>query len=320
MRTLNKLFFSIILVIVLSGCNEKHDEMQIGIIVPMEHQALREIVTGFEFRLQQLYKKPISFKVMNAQGDANLQRAIIEQMDAQNYKIIVSVATSTSQMTVSIIHDKPIVALAANISDAERHSIKSCNMAIIDDEIDKTQIITFIHNVYPQLKNLTLVYSASDKIFPDVALIKKAAQMVNINVTGKMVQSLPELQSASQAIPLDTQAIFILKDSLIASGVATLIQVANLRHIPLITSDDSTVHEGAGFAIGVHEKQIGMEGAELAAKILQSNSACDLPIAKMTKPSVFINPKALLLEQQNIALIKKIAQQMQYPVETISGE
>ena len=41
-----------------------------------------------------------------------------------------------------------------------------------------------------------------------------------------MVSSLPELYSATQSLPKNAQGIFILKDSLIVSGISTLAKAA----------------------------------------------------------------------------------------------
>lgn len=301
--------------LVLVGCDSDHNVKRIGIVLPIEHQALREIVHGFETTLAATYKQPLKFKVANAQGDINTERAIIEQMRDENYDLIVPIATSTAQMTAAIVNKQPIVALAADYPEQDRKARQPCNIAVVDDEIGKAQIIAFIHQIYPSLKTLTLVYSTSDKIFPEVEQVKKAAAQSGITLHSFMVQNLSDLYSAGQAIPENTQAIFILKDSLIASGINTLIQVANARHIPLITSDDGTVRSGAGFALGVHEEQIGAEGGKLAAQILAGTSPGQLPIVKMTKPTVFINSDALLQEKQDQLQIKRVAQHLNYPIE-----
>lgn len=294
------------------------DAIKIGIIIPIEHKALNEIVAGFENKLQILYKKPIIFKIANAQGDQNLMRAIIEQMRDQNYDLIVPVATSTSQMAASIVPQQPIIALAADIPEAMR-KIQSCNIAVVDDELKPAQTIELIHIIYPALKKLALVHSTSDKIFPEVTATKIAAQKYGISLQRAMVQNLQDLYGVANSIPSDAGAIFILKDSMIASGIDTLIKISKERKIPLITSDDGTVQLGAGFALGVHETQIGEEGAKLAVKILMGIKPCNLPIITMSKPTIFVNQEALIQTQQNVKLIKDAANTLHYNIENIVG-
>lgn len=305
---------AIIVASTLNGCKQKHNVKRIGIVLPIEHQALNEIVAGFTSTLQTLYPHPLEFKIANAQGDMNTQRAIIEQMRDADYAMIVPIGTSTTQMTASLVEQKPVVALAAVYSEQERHVRKSCNVAIVDDEISNVQVMDFIHHVYPNLRTLALVHSAGDKIFPEVAETKLAAKNDNIEVHSFMVTNLAELYTIGQALPSSTQAIFILKDNMIASGIDTLISIAKVRHIPLITSDEATVEKGAAFAIGVHEKQIGEEGAKLATQILQGKSACQLASVKMTHPTVFINQTALPEKSSEQQTIKNVAAQLHLPI------
>ena len=94
--------------------------------------------------------------------------------------------------------------------------------------------------------------------------------------------------------------------------------MAAARHIPLITSDEGSVENGAGFALGVRERQIGVEGAQLAVQVLNGKNACDLPIVEVKKLSVFINQDALNQSMQKIAPIVDAAKKLQYNVEMIN--
>jgi len=250
------LFITSFMMVILSACEKPKHVKTIGIVLPMEHQALNEIVTGFETTLTRIYKKPIVFKVANAGGDINIEHSIITKMRDENYDLVVPIATSTAEMTLSMVKNQPIIALAADIPENSRLPKQTCNIAVVDDELNNTQIISFIHLTYPALKTLTLIHSTSDKIFPEVVEVKKAALQYGINLHVLMVQNLTDLYSVGQAMPSDSEAIFILKDSLIASGIETLIKITVKRKIPLITSDDGTIKKGASFALGVHEQKI----------------------------------------------------------------
>lgn len=281
---------------------------KIGIIMPIEHRALLEISAGFQETLKGLYEGPIIFKVGNAQGDINLQRAIISQMRDANYDLMVPITTTVAQMTAAMVGDQPIVGLAADL--AERKN----NLVIVDDELDKEKIIAFVHKVYPELKSIALIYSSSDKIFSEVKKVHSACEHHHIELHRLMIQNLVDLYSVSQAIPKDAGAVFILKDSLVASGISTLVQIAKKYRIPLITSDDGTVQQGASFAVGISERDIGVEGAKLAAQILHGTAPDKLLTVKLTKPIVFVNLSALASLGQNLAPIKSVAKGFHYPV------
>ncbi|RDI44610.1 ABC transporter substrate-binding protein [Aquicella lusitana] len=317
-RTIELLLLSAMLaclLISLAGCGSSSHEKKVGIVVPLENKALDEIVAGFTETLRKTSSVPVKFKIANAQGDMNVQRAIIQQMRDEKYDIIAPIGTVATQMSAALIQQQPIISLAANFSQQDRLQRKTCNIAVVHDEISPRQTIAFIHEVYPQLTQLTLVHSASDKIFPEVKAAVEAGKEMGINIQPVMVPTLNELYSVANALPQNTQGILVLKDILIASGISTLEIAAQKHHIPLITADQGSVQDGAAFALGVHEREIGVEGAKLAAAVLSGQPVCSLPIVDMKRLTVFMNTAALAKENQSPAAIQAAAKKLNYKIE-----
>lgn len=298
------------------ACQKSESQTEkIGVILPLEHRAMDEITEGFVTTLKKLYPKAVNIKIENAQNDPNLQRSIIQQMRDTGYNIIIPVGTNASQMTIAMVHNQPVVSLAADLSDQDRKKLQNGDVAIVHDEISVTSILQFFHQMYPAIHQVVLVHSPSDKVFPELKEAIAAGKQNGILIKTIMASSLPELTSVAQSLPANTQAIFVLKDSLIVSGIGTLANIANERHIPLMTSDQGSVQDGAGFSLGVHEREIGVEGAKLVAAILNGKKASSLPITDMHKLTVFVNQRALTLSFQNpIALIDK-AKKLGFSVE-----
>lgn len=290
---------------------------KVGIIVPIEHKAMNEIVSGFTETLNQEYGHPIKYKVANAQGDLNLQNSIIQQMKAEGYDLIVPIGTATTQMTVSAIHDQPIVSLAALYSEQDRAKQHPCNITVVHDEISPAQIVAFVHAVYPNIKKLTLIHSPTDKIYADVNVAVAAGKQYGIDIKPMMVPTLNELYSAANSIPADSQGILVLKDVLIVSGISTLEKAAEKNHLPLITSDQGSVQDGAAFALGVHERQIGIDGGKLAAAVLKGKDACSLPMVEMTTLTVFVNKRSVAKENLTVDPIQAAAEVNKYKVEFV---
>lgn len=314
-NTFFKILMMICIIAGITACQEKTSfDTKIGIIVPLEHTAMNEIIAGFKETLETQYHQPVTIKIANAQNDMNLQRAIIQQMRDENFTMIVPIGTSTSQMSLSMIRTQPIVSLAAELSEKDRSIHTPCHLSIVHDEVAAKKIIAFIHAAYPNIKNITLIHSATDKIFPEIKSAEEAASAFDIKITPRMATSLPELTTIANSLPNGTEAILVLKDSLIVSGISILQKTATLKQIPLITSDEGSVNDGAGFALGVSEKEIGIQGAKLALAILKGTKACELPIVEMENLTVFVNVNALQQEGQNPTHIKVIANHFHYKV------
>lgn len=315
MKIFNKKWIALLMLMSVASCKPNHSSaVVIGIIEPMEHAAMNEIVKGFSDTLYKLYKKSVVVKVENAQNDANLQRAMIQKMHDANYKIIVPIGVDATQMSLAMTQEQAIVSLASDLSEADRKKLRHCNVSAVHDEISLDKAFAFIHAVYPYLTRLTLIHSAADKVFPEVKEAIEAGKKYGISVEHKMVASLPELYSIARALSPQTQAIFVLKDSLIVSGIGTLSKAAKDRHIPLITSDQGSVEEGASFSLGVYEKEIGVEGAKLAVALLQGTPLCSLPLVEMTKLTVFINSGALKRAGQEVTPVIQGAKKFNYNI------
>ncbi len=319
---MRKLALAILIILAVIGLfllqDKKNGVITIGIIEPLQHKAMDEIVAGFTESLAKDFHKRYVIKIENAQNDNNLQRAIFQKMKDANYDMIVPIGTTPTQMAISMIKNQPIVSLAAKFSEGDRSKLKSCNIAVVHDEIPAEQIIKFIREVYPNITNIALIHSSSDKVLPEVNDTIAVGKSYRLTVNHFMASSLPELMAVAQALPPSTQAIFILKDNLIVSGIGTLSKLAEQRKIPLITSDEGSVEAGATFALGVLEKQIGIEGGELAKKILEGASACSLPIHEMNHLNIFVNLKSLSKQNLKIEPIQSAAKLLRYQINFVA--
>ena len=291
--------------------NISYPPVTVGILVPMEHRAMDEIVAGFKETLTQRYPGKITFLVKNAEGDINLQRSILQSFKQKSIDLYAPIGTQTTQMTLALITSKPVVGIAAEYSQKNDHQRKR-NFTLVDDSLSVTKQMQFIHSALPNITEITLVHSPSDKILPEVKEAVHAGKTYVIRVQSLMVQQLSDLYTISQHIPQKSQAIFILKDILVASGIQTLINQANKLHIPVITSDDGTVQNGAAFAVGVSEHQIGTEGGKLAAEILKGKDAGQVPFKTLDHLLVFLNKNAAKQQGLNITDIQAAAKKANY--------
>ena len=277
----------------------------VGIILPLQHQAMTEIVNGFKTTLAKSYPHPVNVIVKNAQHDPGILQSIINQFRAQNLSVVAPVGTDTFEMTVAKIKQTPIVGVAALFDQQQQQKIAPQAVTSLLDEVSIERQFQFIKAAEPDLKKLSLVYSADAKVIDEVNQVKAAGKKYHIAIQPLMVQQVSDLYTLSQQIASDSQGIFILKDSLVVSGIATLAQQANKRHITLISSDDGSVKNGANYALGVSEFQIGAESAELVSRVLNGESAANIPVKVMTHLHVFVNHQ---LPQRQPALYEKIAQ------------
>ncbi len=322
MSLIKKLFVSLTIGLSVFAFNAMGDSaspktVTIGIVAPVQIPAIDQIIAGFEGELNHLYNSKntrVVYVVQNAQGDMNIMRSIFLQFKNQKVDIVVPIGTSANQMALSIIKDQPIVTLAAQFTEADRAKSPKKNVTNISDEVAVSKQLAFIHQAMPNLKQLTLIYSPDDRIYAQVQQAQAAAKQYGITIQKLQIQQLSDLYTMSKRIDTNSQAIFILKDEMVVSGVPTLVKAAESRHIPLIASDDGSVSSGAAFAVGVSERQIGSDGASLALQVLNGTPARNVPIKMMTNYNVFINTKAAAAQNVNLNGVTSAASVFNYLV------
>lgn len=290
----------------------------IGILMPVDHAALREIVAGFKKTLASQYPQAVDIKVQNAQGDMNIQRSILQQFIRQSVDIIVPIGTQATQMAAAMVEDQFIISLAANLSESTRLSQKSSNFTGVVDEIGPEKQFHLLQNLFPHLKKMTLIYSNSEKIFPEVQELEILAKKTGVHLQKLRVQSLPELYTISRLIDNESELIFILKDHLIVNGIQTLMKQAVHLKIPLISSDEGSVKEGAACALGVKENLIGETGAMLAIQRLEK--AGKSQVQKIEALSIFYNENSCVHQGLDIEVLKKMATELNYEVVLTGNE
>lgn len=307
--------YILILLTLLSYCHQSVslNNKKVSVILPIQHQALDDIVSGFTQELHKLYKEPLDIKILNAQGDYNVQSSMLQQAKKdKDTDLVVTVATSVLQSAASIIENKPVIGLAALYSKANLKARRVQNVSVVQDEIPASQALSFIKSLFPKIKKITLVHSNNPKVQEKVVEIQKISLSLDIKVQKLLVPNLVDLYSVSKYIDKDSEIIFILKDSLIASGIKTLKQQSEQIGKPLVTSDEGTVINGADIALGVIEADIGAEGAKIASNILH-NVPTNTKLYVMKDLTLFYNEKSNISE----SLAKSIACTHRYKFQKI---
>ncbi len=303
----------------LGDAQPEAKKITIGILMPIEHAAIREIVAGFTEKVHEQYPQVV-FNEQGAQGDIKLQRNILELFVGQGVDLVVPIGTSATQMALAVVKHQPIVSLAGIYAESERQKRIPLNITGVLDEIGGKNKLDFIREILPGIKNVSLIFhSGNEKNHQEVAEIIAYGKKIDIRIEIKSIQTFSELKAATESISNDSQAILILKDHLLASGIRMLVSIAAERAIPLITSDEGTVQIGATIALGVSERMIGEEGGRLAIKVLQGHSMEKLPMLDIQELAVFYNKEACRQKHIDLTKIQAYAAKHKYRLNPVSG-
>jgi putative ABC transport system substrate-binding protein len=270
-------------------------KQKVAVLVPLQHEAMEQITSGIKLGLSD---NDVDITVQNAQGDSNIQLALMKQMKDSDDHIIMPIGTAACQMALAHITNKRVVCVATALqTDKDKHPLAIS----LNDEIPVAISIAKLK----VLHNIAVIYSANEKIAPEIEELKKYAKENNITLHLSMIQTLIDLPAAVKTAPGDVQAFLILKDHMVVSAVSVIAQEAARRSIPLIASDEGSVKSGATIAVGVKEQDIGIKSAEIVKSILEGTRPADIPHQSISDLTLFVNDQAMakqkILTQEDLA-------------------
>ncbi|MDO4761899.1 MAG: ABC transporter substrate-binding protein [Corynebacterium sp.] len=268
----------------------------IGINQLVQHPALDAATEGFKQAFERAGVE-VSFTEHNANGEQATALTIAQQFAGQDLDMVLAVATPAAQATAQAITDIPVLftavtdPLAAELvasNDAPGGNVTgTSDAAPIDDQLK------LLKQIVPDAKKVGIVY-ASGEVNSQVQVdaVKKAAPGVGLEITTQTVSTVTEIQQAVEALG-DVDAIYVPTDNLIVSGIASLVQVAEAKKIPVIGAEGGTVEGGAIATLGIDYKKLGKQTGEMALRILKDGAdPASMKVETATEFTYIVNEEA----------------------------
>lgn len=307
--------FFLVFCICSVGCSLGY-AVKIGVIVPLQHTALDEIIAGFQETLKPHLSLQDQIIVQNANGDPLLQHQIITQMNHKGVDYFVPLGTSASLMVLSMIKSKPILCVAMSPDEKVLETLGS-RVGVVDDALEVAPVLDFIKTFIPAIKTLGLLYDGnSEKIFPEVQNTQTLCAQKGLELISRKIDTVSEIHQFAKPLITKVDALLILRDNKVVSGMSDLVHLARQHKKLLIAMDDGSVKKGAHFAIGIQERTIGVQAAQNLLRILKGSGEKGLQRIRLRSLSLFYNETSLAL-QPFISLkdLEKAAASQGYPFE-----
>lgn len=292
----SNLLICLILMASICGCNltQKH-QTRIAILTPISHPSLEQIEKGFVQTLQGYDPQKYHFDVFNAQGNKTLMHSEIEEIIRADYDMVFTIGTLASQMTIEVFGKKkisvPIVFTCVN--EPKDFGIKT-GVTGVQELLDLKAELQYLLHYKPDVKRLLLVYNPTEPgLAKDQRLLLHLSRALHIELTTVEVFQTNEIMAKVQPFMTQNDAVIILKDNTVVSGIDALVKLCNRHRVLLMASDLDSPDKGAAFGYGVHEIEFGVQAAQKALIILESGILPqDIPITPVSQFSLRINEQA----------------------------
>ena len=212
--------------------------VNIGVIVPIQHVAMDAIVEGIQTTLKPALSKNDKIIIKNANSDINLQRQIIQQMVDNGVDYFLPIGKMASQMTLSIVKSKPVIAVAVDKATMKENEGR---IGAVIDEIDVTITLDVIKNSLKKIEKIGLVYGNSEKVFPEIERAKTFCKKNGLKLFLRKADTVAEVVPNVNSLITQVDALLILKDFTVVSAMGGIAEIAYKSQTLVIASDAGSV-------------------------------------------------------------------------------
>lgn len=286
------------LIFILAACQKSSDNrVSIAILVPVSHPSFEQIEKGFRQTMEAANPGKYHFVTYNAQGNKTLMRSEIEEIVQKEYPLVFTLGTSASQMTAEVFSKKglktAIVFTCVNDPVGFR-IIPSDYVTGVKEMLAFDEELAALLRYKPEVKNILLVYNPSEPgLQKDQKEIERILKEENISLKTVEVFQTNELLSKVSPAMDSIDAVIVLKDSSVVSGLDLLVKLCDRYKVPLMASDLDSPDRGAAFGYGVYEIEFGNVAAKKALQILENGtSPGSIPVTPVSEFHLRVNAEA----------------------------
>lgn len=280
----------------------------IGINQLVQHPALDAATAGFKEAFADA-GVDVTFDEQNANGEQGTALTIAQQFAADDLDLVLAVATPAAQATAQNITDIPVLftavtdAVSAELVDSNEapggNVTGTSDAAPIEDQLELLKLLV------PEVSSIGVVY-ASGEVNSQVQVdaVEEAAGPMGIDVRTQTVTTVNEIQQAVDALG-DVDAIYVPTDNMVVAGIASLIQIAEQKSIPVIGAEAGTVEGGAIATLGIDYTELGRQTGEMALRILRDGAdPATMPVETAKEFTYVINEDAA--QRQGVVIPQEI--------------
>ncbi|MCA1029231.1 ABC transporter substrate-binding protein [Cytobacillus kochii] len=295
--------------------NEKEQEVvKIGITQIVEHPSLDAAREGFIAALKDAgYEegKKLELDYQNAQGDANNNMSIAQNLVNGDNDLILAIATASAQSVVQSTKDIPILftgitdPLSADlVKDLDNPGENVTGTSDTHPDAIKNTIAS-IKKFVPEAKTVGIIYNDGEaNSIVNVENAKKALEENGLEYALTAISTSSEVKQAAESLVDRSDVFYIPKDNTVVSALESVITVANKEKIPTFVGESDSVERGTFSSYGFEYHDLGYKTGEMAIEILNGKNPGDIPVGFPDNLELIVNKSAA--EKQGVELTDEL--------------
>lgn len=290
------------ILVLLSATAMADEQIRIGILQFAEHGSLDNCRTGFIEGLAAegyVEGENVVFDVQNAQADTSIAAQIADIM-AGKYDMICAIATPAAMAAFNAAEDAGIPVIYTAVSDpvsanlANEDGTNPGNITGTSDALPVEAQLKLIRAMMPEATKIGILHTTSEtNSDATLALYKELASQYGFEIIDKGISTGADLPMALDALLPQVDCTTNLTDNTVVSYLAVVLEKSQEYGKPVFGSEIEQVELGCVASEGLEYTELGRQTGKMAARVLNGESAADIPYETISNSYLYINPEAM---------------------------
>ncbi len=277
-----------IVTLLLSGCAEKQENKVYKIGVVNLAKAFDPILEGFKSGMEDagyVEGQNIEYIYEGPAANPDALNAVIADLRSKQVDLVLSFGTLATLRSKEGLDGTNIPIVFGPVTDPVASGIVTelmkpgGNITGIQTGNPTPKRLEWLLRFAPNVKQISVFHNPNDNSsIQALAALKETAPIFNIDLAVYEASTSEEIQAKLDALPEDTDAIFVLASAVFEANIGNFIATANERKIPLAAPATANVWEGALTGYGHDNILLGQQASRLAYQILRGSKPSNLPV------------------------------------------
>ncbi len=289
-----------------SGTSNTNDDGEkvytVGISQFAEHGSLDNCREGFIEGLKEEgfeEGKNLVIETKNAAADQGTAKQISDTFVSDKVDLICGIATPSAQAAynsainsgIPVIYTAVTDPIAAKLADEEGTPVGEVTGT--SDELPVKEQLEMIRKILPDAKNIGILYTTSE--VNSVSAIKRYKELAGeygFTIVEKGVSQTADISLAAEELLGEVDCLTNLTDNTVVNSLATILNKANQKKIPVFGSEVEQVKIGCLAAEGLDFIELGKQTGKMAAAVLKGEKkASEMNYETISTPGLYVNTK-----------------------------
>ncbi len=231
----------------------------------------------------------------NAGFDNAIATQIAQSFSANNAAIMCAIATPSATACYAAAEDKDIPVIYTAITDPEAAGLVGGNVTGTSDKLPVEAQLSLIRAMQPDAKVIGILYTTSEpNSVSAIAEYQEKAPEFGFEIEAIGVTAQSEVTQATDTmIGRGVDCLSNLTDNNVVGVLSSVLEKTDEAGIPIYGSEVEQVKLGCIASAGIDYFELGRQTGAIAARVLNGESAYDIPYESISEYGIYINSEAL---------------------------